>query len=88
MRLKGRLIQGDSCEMRSITVHPQEWNDVNMRWNISDYGGVKDLRIPPHRLWKPDVLMYNSLSFLHLSLCWRLREPKKKERKIEDEKDR
>nr|KAF7421974.1 hypothetical protein H0235_009810 [Vespula pensylvanica] len=36
-----------------------EWNDVNMRWNISDYGGVKDLRIPPHRLWKPDVLMYN-----------------------------
>ncbi|XP_043503415.1 neuronal acetylcholine receptor subunit alpha-7-like isoform X2 [Polistes fuscatus] len=37
-----------------------EWNDVNMRWNVSEYGGVKDLRIPPHRLWKPDVLMYNS----------------------------
>ncbi|XP_043483930.1 neuronal acetylcholine receptor subunit alpha-7-like [Leptopilina heterotoma] len=37
-----------------------EWNDVNMRWNISEYGGVRDLRIPPHRLWKPDVLMYNS----------------------------
>ncbi|OAD62757.1 Neuronal acetylcholine receptor subunit alpha-7 [Eufriesea mexicana] len=36
-----------------------EWNDVNMRWNTSDYGGVRDLRIPPHRLWKPDVLMYN-----------------------------
>ncbi|KAI4487450.1 hypothetical protein M0804_005599 [Polistes exclamans] len=39
-----------------------EWNDVNMRWNVSEYGGVKDLRIPPHRLWKPDVLMYNSSS--------------------------
>ncbi|KOX71572.1 Neuronal acetylcholine receptor subunit alpha-7 [Melipona quadrifasciata] len=38
-----------------------EWNDVNMRWNTSDYGGVRDLRIPPHRLWKPDVLMYNSI---------------------------
>ncbi|XP_053972332.1 neuronal acetylcholine receptor subunit alpha-7-like isoform X1 [Hylaeus volcanicus] len=37
-----------------------EWNDVNMRWNVSEYGGVRDLRIPPHRLWKPDVLMYNS----------------------------
>lgn len=37
-----------------------EWNDVNLRWNASDFGGVKDLRIPPHRLWKPDVLMYNS----------------------------
>ncbi|XP_055300732.1 neuronal acetylcholine receptor subunit alpha-7 [Sitodiplosis mosellana] len=37
-----------------------EWNDMNLRWNTSEYGGVKDLRIPPHRLWKPDVLMYNS----------------------------
>jgi hypothetical protein len=37
----------------------QEWNDMNLRWNSSDYGGVRDLRIPPHRLWKPDVLMYN-----------------------------
>ncbi|XP_025207881.1 neuronal acetylcholine receptor subunit alpha-7-like isoform X4 [Melanaphis sacchari] len=37
-----------------------EWNDVNLRWNHSDYGGVKDLRIPPHKIWKPDMLMYNS----------------------------
>ncbi|XP_075214857.1 neuronal acetylcholine receptor subunit alpha-7-like [Lycorma delicatula] len=37
-----------------------EWNDVNLRWNSSEFGGVKDLRIPPHRIWKPDVLMYNS----------------------------
>lgn len=37
----------------------QEWNDMNLRWNSSEFGGVKDLRIPPHRLWKPDVLMYN-----------------------------
>ncbi|CAH1964388.1 unnamed protein product [Acanthoscelides obtectus] len=33
---------------------------MNLRWNSSEFGGVKDLRIPPHRLWKPDVLMYNS----------------------------
>ncbi|XP_037726577.1 neuronal acetylcholine receptor subunit alpha-7 isoform X5 [Drosophila subpulchrella] len=37
-----------------------EWNDMNLRWNSSEFGGVRDLRIPPHRLWKPDVLMYNS----------------------------
>ncbi|CAO1372958.1 unnamed protein product [Diamesa hyperborea] len=37
-----------------------EWNDMNLRWNTTEYGGVKDLRIPPHRIWKPDVLMYNS----------------------------
>ncbi|KYQ59602.1 Neuronal acetylcholine receptor subunit alpha-7 [Trachymyrmex zeteki] len=51
---------GDS--IYRVTHHPSvfEWNDVNMRWNVSDYGGVRDLRIPPSRLWKPDVLMYNS----------------------------
>ncbi|KAG8178949.1 hypothetical protein JTE90_027828 [Oedothorax gibbosus] len=37
-----------------------QWVDVNLRWNASEYGGVKDLRIPPWRIWKPDVLMYNS----------------------------
>ncbi|XP_037081941.1 neuronal acetylcholine receptor subunit alpha-7-like [Pollicipes pollicipes] len=37
-----------------------EWNDVNLRWNKSDFGNVQDLRIPPHRIWKPDVLLYNS----------------------------
>ncbi|XP_028040471.1 neuronal acetylcholine receptor subunit alpha-7-like isoform X3 [Bombyx mandarina] len=36
-----------------------EWNDYNLRWNESEYGGVKDLRITPNKLWKPDVLMYN-----------------------------
>ncbi|VVC37839.1 Nicotinic acetylcholine receptor,Neurotransmitter-gated ion-channel, conserved [Cinara cedri] len=37
-----------------------EWVDYNMRWNISEHGGVKDLRLNPNRLWKPDILMYNS----------------------------
>ncbi|XP_076277061.1 nicotinic acetylcholine receptor alpha6 isoform X4 [Lasioglossum baleicum] len=37
-----------------------EWKDYNLQWNQSDYGGVKDLRITPNKLWKPDILMYNS----------------------------
>ncbi|GFR02361.1 acetylcholine receptor subunit alpha-type acr-16 [Trichonephila clavata] len=44
-----------------ILMVAQEWVDVNLRWNASEYGGVKDLRIPPWRIWKPDVLMYNRL---------------------------
>lgn len=43
---------------------------MNLRWNSSEYGGVKDLRIPPHRLWKPDVLMYNRLVSLICCRCW------------------
>ncbi|XP_023287757.1 neuronal acetylcholine receptor subunit alpha-7 [Orussus abietinus] len=37
-----------------------EWTDYNLQWNVTEYGGVKDLRITPNKLWKPDVLMYNS----------------------------
>ncbi|XP_046403893.1 neuronal acetylcholine receptor subunit alpha-7 isoform X4 [Ischnura elegans] len=37
-----------------------EWNDYNLRWNDSEYGGVRDLRITPNKIWRPDVLMYNS----------------------------
>lgn len=37
----------------------QEWMDYNLQWNESEYGGVKDLRITPNKLWKPDILMYN-----------------------------
>ncbi|GFT64627.1 neuronal acetylcholine receptor subunit alpha-7, partial [Nephila pilipes] len=44
---------------RVSQIRMSEWVDVNLRWNASEYGGVKDLRIPPWRIWKPDVLMYN-----------------------------
>ena len=37
----------------------QEWTDANMRWNTSEYSDIKDIRLPPARLWKPDILMYN-----------------------------
>nr|CAD7257722.1 unnamed protein product [Timema shepardi] len=45
--------------MRSCV--PQEWNDYNLRWNESEFGGVKDLRITPNKIWRPDILMYNSV---------------------------
>ncbi|KOB71500.1 Glutamate dehydrogenase, partial [Operophtera brumata] len=46
-----------------------EWTDYNLRWNDSEYGGVKDLRITPNKLWKPDVLMYNSCSKVPAPTC-------------------
>ena len=30
-----------------------------MRWNKSEYSDIQDIRLPPARLWKPDILMYN-----------------------------
>ncbi|XP_038071781.1 neuronal acetylcholine receptor subunit alpha-7-like [Patiria miniata] len=36
------------------------WSDPTLAWNQSDYGGVKNIRLPPSHIWTPDVLLYNS----------------------------
>ncbi|XP_077176605.1 neuronal acetylcholine receptor subunit alpha-7-like isoform X2 [Paroedura picta] len=36
------------------------WYDHYLRWNESEYPGVKTLRFSADRIWKPDILLYNS----------------------------
>ncbi|XP_007444779.2 acetylcholine receptor subunit alpha, partial [Python bivittatus] len=38
----------------------QQWRDVNLKWNPSDYGGVKQIRIPSEDIWRPDFVLYNN----------------------------
>ncbi|XP_023344309.1 acetylcholine receptor subunit alpha-type acr-16 [Eurytemora carolleeae] len=37
-----------------------DWHDHALMWNFSEYGGVKDIRVPPKNMWRPDLLLYNS----------------------------
>ncbi|PIC21300.1 hypothetical protein B9Z55_026188 [Caenorhabditis nigoni] len=39
-----------------------QWTDYKLKWDPSEYGGIKDIRIPgnANAIWKPDVLLYNS----------------------------
>ncbi|KJH51505.1 Neurotransmitter-gated ion-channel ligand binding domain protein [Dictyocaulus viviparus] len=39
----------------------QEWNDYKLVWDIREYGNITDVRFPAGRIWKPDVLLYNSV---------------------------
>ncbi|XP_039219051.1 neuronal acetylcholine receptor subunit alpha-7-like isoform X1 [Crotalus tigris] len=36
------------------------WYDHYLRWNESEYPGVKSLRFSADQVWKPDILLYNS----------------------------
>ena len=38
----------------------QEWMDIYLAWDPAAYGGVKEVRLPITRIWKPDILLYNS----------------------------
>ncbi|XP_020629895.1 neuronal acetylcholine receptor subunit alpha-10-like isoform X1 [Orbicella faveolata] len=36
-----------------------DWNNPYMTWKPSDYGGAKEIMIPPEMIWVPDVILYN-----------------------------
>ena len=46
-------------QLKKLHLFWQEWMDHNLKWNESDYGGVKDIRVLPKFVWTPDILMYN-----------------------------
>ena len=37
-----------------------EWNDYKLRWNPREYGGLRHVRIPSEKIWKPDIVLYNT----------------------------
>ncbi|XP_074653007.1 neuronal acetylcholine receptor subunit alpha-10-like [Tubulanus polymorphus] len=38
----------------------QDWVDENLKWNSTEYNGIKHLRIPAHRVWLPDTFVFNN----------------------------
>ncbi|RNA00322.1 neuronal acetylcholine receptor subunit alpha-10-like isoform X2 [Brachionus plicatilis] len=36
-----------------------QWKDNALKWNISQYGDVFDIRLPVNRIWTPDIVLYN-----------------------------
>ncbi|XP_045113185.1 acetylcholine receptor subunit beta-like 1 [Portunus trituberculatus] len=36
------------------------WRDYQLRWDAADYGGIKVLRLPPDKVWKPDIVLFNN----------------------------
>ncbi|ESO11351.1 hypothetical protein HELRODRAFT_128626, partial [Helobdella robusta] len=35
------------------------WTDIYMRWDPTQYGGVDYVRVPTHKIWTPDIVLYN-----------------------------
>lgn len=36
------------------------WNDYQLQWDESEYGGIGVLRLPPDKVWKPDIVLFNN----------------------------
>lgn len=37
----------------------QEWKDIYMRWNESEYDNITKIRVPKGTIWEPDIKLYN-----------------------------
>ena len=45
------------CSPFSLAI--QVWNDYQLQWDEADYGGISVLRLPPDKVWKPDIVLFN-----------------------------
>ncbi|KAL3288189.1 hypothetical protein HHI36_002639 [Cryptolaemus montrouzieri] len=39
-----------------------EWNDEKLVWNKSDYNGIEEMRVNTIDIWKPNLILYNSVN--------------------------
>ncbi|XP_074649299.1 acetylcholine receptor subunit alpha-like 2 isoform X2 [Tubulanus polymorphus] len=35
------------------------WKDEFLKWDPAEFDGIKDIRIPIHYIWQPDIVLYN-----------------------------
>lgn len=45
--------------LQLCSVSLQVWNDYQLQWDEADYGGIGVLRLPPDKVWKPDIVLFN-----------------------------
>ena len=38
------------------------WHDPRLTWNSSDFGGMKKIKVNSTLLWKPDIVLHNSVT--------------------------
>ncbi|XP_033226542.1 acetylcholine receptor subunit alpha-type acr-16-like isoform X2 [Belonocnema kinseyi] len=53
-------------DMKSVlSVHcflKMAWKDEKLKWNASEYGGLRQAHLGIHEVWQPDVVLYNSVA--------------------------
>ena len=53
----------------------QMWKDVQLTWRPQSYDGIRQIRVPVDKIWKPDIVLYTKyvktiqLFYFPLFLC-------------------
>ncbi|XP_048583770.1 neuronal acetylcholine receptor subunit alpha-10 [Nematostella vectensis] len=54
-------LNGKSQILTSKVWIRQQWTNPFLTWNPSDYGGINFINVDPKLVWKPDLILYNSI---------------------------
>lgn len=50
------------------------WSDYKLKWNESEYGGLREIRLPHDRIWKPVSTFFKpKIRFIIVRLYLKLR---------------
>ncbi|XP_025097809.1 neuronal acetylcholine receptor subunit alpha-7-like [Pomacea canaliculata] len=47
--------------LETYAIIMQSWHDFRLEWNYTQYADVTEVRVPSSKVWKPDIVPYNSL---------------------------
>jgi len=42
----------------------QVWTDHHLKWNASEFAGIRVIRVPYNRVWRPDTILYNKWAII------------------------
>jgi len=48
----------------------QLWNDYQLNWEPTEFGGINVIRILPEKVWKPDIVLFNKSVTSSLPTDW------------------
>ena len=41
-------------------IYTQKWTDEYLQWDPDNYEGIDFVKLPSHRIWMPDIELYNT----------------------------
>ncbi|XP_033759907.1 neuronal acetylcholine receptor subunit beta-3-like isoform X2 [Pecten maximus] len=57
------LLETSTDTMTISFYHLMTWQDARLQWNVSEYGNLKTIRVPPDSIWMPEMEVFNVSPF-------------------------
>ncbi|KAI8777769.1 acetylcholine receptor subunit beta 2 isoform X1 [Biomphalaria glabrata] len=59
-KTSGYPISSCTITNQGLFLYIKEWEDVNLRWQASEYGGIDEFLVPSEKIWIPDIVLFNN----------------------------